>query len=243
VQGADGDDRVGHARATAKGWWTPEETCRHADRMLLLTFCSGIYIMVQTHTLKDPAMWFLVLSSIFNAYAYTGGPYPLGYFGLEKLSIAYLGLGEVFVLLYFGYAATLALAIAQRHRQNINWSQQLIWATVVGVLAVKLIVVNNLRDRHTDVRAGKRTTAVRFGRRFSLGVYFACDVIAYTFTLYQASVQQRGYLLLPLATLPMSWKEFRAVVRLEGPALNPHVGGAAKVQFLFCLLLTVAFLQ
>lgn len=242
VQGADTEKRVGHARATAKGWLTPTETCQAATLSLSITFACGLYLTIATSQLLNPIVWFVILSSIFNAFAYTGGPYPLGYIGLGKWSIAYSGLGEVFVMLYFGYTATLMLPyLLYCQGVNVAWGECFVYATAVGMLATNIIVVNNLRDRLTDVLVDKRTTAVRFGRRFGVSEYVFCLVMAISQTvvvvvLYSTSVVR----LLPLVILPIGVREARAVIIKEGEHLNRHVGGAAMLEFFFCVLVAVA---
>ena len=257
VQGADDKDkRIGPPRVTAQGWWTPSQTCRAATFFLSLTFLSGVYLAYLTEQLANPVVWFLILSSIFNAFAYTGGPYPLGYLGISNFSLAYTGLADLFVLLYFGYVATLMvpyLLYCQNSTADLPykslWTFHVCRATSVGWLAMKILIVNNLRDRKSDALVQKRTTAVRFGRTFGLVEYFVCDVIAYGAYLSEVvwndvppveGTQVRWSSFLPFLTLPLAMKEFYHVCRKEDAELNAHVGGAAKVQFLFCLLLTIA---
>ena len=243
VKGADTEKRVGQPRATANGWLTPNETCRAATGMLSLTFASGLYLLIETNQTSNPFAWFLVLSSIFNAFAYTAGPYPLGYIGLENFSIAYSGLGEVFVLLYFGYVATLMLPyLSSCQGQPIDWVSQFSYGTAVGLLATNIIIVNNLRDRHTDALAHKRTTAVRFGRGFALTEYTISALVSYVIVAWEAIRQSDPWKLLPLVAAPLAVQETRAVFSKEGQSLNKHVGGAAKVQFLSCILLSIGFL-
>ena len=243
-QGADDPkQRVGQARATAQGWITPDTTFRAAMGTLSLTFACGLALMkLATGTLNDWTLWMIILTSIFCAIAYTGGPYPLGWL-LGKWSIAYAGLGEIFVMLYFGYAATLTIPYAVSLKEEVLlviWTRQVLYATQVGLLATNIIVVNNLRDRHSDARVHKRTTSVRFGRAFSLLEYQLCMWISYALVVIEF-VQYTHSLasLLPLLSFPMAAQEAKAVAYKEGADLNPHVGGAAKVQLLFCLLLSV----
>ena len=285
VKGADTKERVGQARATAQGWLTPTQTCVAATTTLAVTLASGMYLVDAVHQWRNPYLWFLILSSIFNAFAYTGGPYPLGWIGLSNWSIAYAGQGDVFVFLYFGLVATLMLPylmLLQRNDGNVTseaastrvkWSYQLIYAIQVGLLATNIIVgkfqlirpddmvldisetctdlsfrfgthtVNNLRDRHTDVSAGKRTTAVRFGRNFSIAQYILNNLAVSCLTVYNFVAEDYDITcLLPLLCQPLVQKETTAVMRKEGAALNPHVGGAAKVQLAFCVLLTTSLL-
>jgi 1,4-dihydroxy-2-naphthoate octaprenyltransferase len=253
VKGADTDKRVGHARATAQGWLTPETTCQAATGVLSITLAAGIYIAVAAQQLQNPFLWFLILSSVFNAFAYTGGPYPLGYVGLENISIAYSGLGDIFVFLYFGLTATLmlpylVLSVSDSNSDNtgdgvvpVDWKQHFLYATQVGLLATNIIVVNNLRDRHTDVSAHKRTTSVRFGRSFSVTEYMFCLVMSYSLVLLDWYWWAGCHVvrLLPLLSLPLARKEIVAIIQKDGATLNEHVGGTAKVQLLFCILLSL----
>ena len=153
VRGADTGARLGHARATARGWLTARQTCAAATLCLSATLAAGVFLVHATQQWRNPVLWFLVLSSVFNAFAYTSGPYPLGYVGLQDWSIAYSGLGDVFVFLYFGLVATLMLpyllhlqqtqtyqAAAADDGEKIDWFQQWMYATQVGLLATNIIV-------------------------------------------------------------------------------------------------------
>jgi 1,4-dihydroxy-2-naphthoate octaprenyltransferase len=236
VRGADTDKRVGQARATAMGWLTPKQTCIAATLMLTVTLLSGVYLLYSSSHLSNLGAWFLILSSVFNAFAYTGGPYPLGYLGLgDEVSIAYSGYGDIFVFIYFGLVATWMLPFLMYDELPIS---VIMHGVQVGLLAINVLVVNNLRDRRTDVSAGKYTTAVRFGRRFSLAEYCFCNFVAYLLVLVDAYHSQSLLRLAPLLSLVMVREETKAVFSKEGRFLNPHVGGAAKVQFVFCVLLS-----
>ena len=255
VKGADENRvKVGQGlRATAAGWITPQQTCFLATTALSLAFiiaCSLLSVVPSSSSSSsqlwnDGKLWFVFLSSIFNAFAYTGGPYPLGYLGLPPgFSITYYGLGELFVVAYFGLVAVSMIPHFQscRHNHNIDidWTSISVHGLVVGLLCTNILVVNNLRDIKTDRTVGKRTTAVRFGRGFSLVEYAVCGVLAYGLVCWEA-VRLRSYWhLLPLVSLPLACKEAKAVMTKAGSALNPHVGGAAKVQLAFCVLLSVA---
>lgn len=238
IQGADTEKRVGQPRATARGWLTPQQTCLASTIAVSITFGCGVALMFVTKQSQNAILWGIILSSVFNAFAYTGGPYPLGYLGIRNWSIAYSGLGEVFVFLYFGLAATLVLPYAL-YRTVSN--QQIIHAMQTGLLAVNIIVVNNLRDRLTDVHAGKRTTAVRFGRRFCEMEYITCNLVTFVLVCVNAIMEDgRPRKLLPLLSAILAFRETRAVLHKEGQDLNVHVGGAAKVQLLFSILTVVA---
>jgi 1,4-dihydroxy-2-naphthoate octaprenyltransferase len=212
-------------------------------------------------------MIFVVSSSLFNAVAYTGGPFPLGYIhpSLGNISIGYSGLGDLFVFLYFGIVATMGVpylyltkvecldvidAFFDHHRgdstakkllQVQSLRQTLIPSIPIGFLATAIIVVNNLRDRHTDIYAGKKTVAVRFGETFARAEYFLLVALSYGFCLYLALLENAFLALLPLLSLPMAITQLKAVALggKDGQDLNDHVGGTAKVQMVYCILLSI----
>ena len=104
VKGADDENRIGQARATQKGWLTPRQTAGLATLSLGLAHGIGAQLSRES----GRWMWFVTITSVFNAVAYTGGPYPLGYVGLGWVSLGYSGLGDLFVFAYFGIVATVA---------------------------------------------------------------------------------------------------------------------------------------
>jgi len=165
VKGADTAERLGTARVTQKGWISPRAVATGAS------FSLGVAGLVGMHLIEVGGwpMALVVVTSIFNAVAYTGGHYPLGLIHprLGDFSIGYLGLGDIFVLAYFGYVAVcgtyyLCSMPALVLPPHVVWA-----ATPTGLLATAIIVVNNLRDRKTDVKAHKMTLAVRFGATFA----------------------------------------------------------------------------
>lgn len=268
VKGADDEKRVGQARATQKGWLTPFQTAMASGLTLLLGLFLGIWFLVKMATAEDlragaseqqwqriTIMVFIVVTSIFNAFAYTGGPWPLGYIGLPNFSLGYSGLGDLFVFLYFGLVATLVppfLHVACNTLPDSIVDDRLYdllrifapYGIQVAVLATNIIVVNNLRDRHTDVFANKRTLAVRFGAAFCRVEYAINLMVAYGLVLLTidgtSSFASSAIDLLPLLSLPLAWKEWKAISQKEGAALNKHVGGAARLQLLFCVLLSIS---
>jgi 1,4-dihydroxy-2-naphthoate octaprenyltransferase len=269
VKGADTDKRVGQPRATQRGWLTPSQTATASGLILAMGFALGvsfIYNIVVSEgndhrTRNVLIMTLIVTSSVFNAFAYTGGPWPLGYIGLSNISIAYSGLGDVFAFLYFGLVATMTLPflyyvvtttnetpLLNKHTQQQQSSLSDVlypfvpYAIQVAVLVTNIIVVNNLRDRHTDVLVDKRTLPVRYGAKFCHLEYLINLEVAYGLVVCQSlsSSSSSLLLLLPLLTVPLAYKEWKAVCTKEGSALNEHVGGAAKVQLLFCILVSIS---
>jgi 1,4-dihydroxy-2-naphthoate octaprenyltransferase len=243
VMKVDTDQRVGQARATAKGWLSPKQTATAAVGTLCVTLLAGILLGYNTGQLQNGFYWFLILSSVFNAFAYTGGPFPLGLAGIPPTwSIARAGLGELFVFLYFGLVASCMLPYllwCQGRRSDLT--ADVLHGCQVGLLAVNIIVVNNLRDRYTDKTAKKLTTAVQFGRTFSLIEYCVCLTTAYASVLLDDKRKGGSYYqLLPLLSMPFAIVECLAVIQTEGSDLNKHVGLTALVETAFCVLLSLS---
>lgn len=219
-KGADTEARLGPLRAVQAGLLTPRAVRRGMWLVFLAATAVGLYLALQA----GPAILVIGIFSILAAIAYTGGPYPLGYHGL----------GDVFVFLFFGIVAVLGSAFV--HARSLP--ELAFYATVpVGALATAILVVNNLRDRETDVRAGKRTLAVRFGRRGALIEYYALLALSY---LMPVAVFALGLapapVLLPLLTAPLALSLARAVGREEGRALNARLAGTARLAFLHAAL-------
>lgn len=146
VRGADTADRVGPTRVTQAGLITPRAVRNAMVGSLLAAFAVGSYLVV----LGGWPIVVIGLSALACAVLYTGGPYPL----------AYHGLGDVFVFVYFGLIAVAGTFYVQA----LAWPPEAWWAGAgVGAMSTALLVVNNLRDRETDAGAGKRTLAVRLG--------------------------------------------------------------------------------
>jgi len=222
-KGADTSDRVGPVRAVQAGLLSAKSVRRGMLIVFALALCVGGYLT----SVAGPAIVVIGLASIAAAVAYTGGPYPLGYHGL----------GELFVLLFFGFVAVAGTAFVQVGRiPELAW-----WAAVpVGSLATAILVVNNLRDIATDAPAGKRTLAVRFGERGAVVEYALCLVTAYAVpALLFANGSAGPLVLLPFATLPLAVGLFLAVSRERGRALNPLLARTARLLFLQGILFAV----
>lgn len=211
-KGADGEDRIGPLRVVSAGLITAVAMKRAMIAAFLVAAAFGLYLV-------SVAGWPVVVigvASIMSGVAYTGGPYPLGYNGL----------GDVFVMLFFGFVAVCGTAFVQLgHVPALA-----IWAAVpVGALATAIIVVNNVRDRVGDERVGKRTLAVRFGRRFAIEEYAALLLVAYAVPL-MLGVTGLRWALLPLLTLPLAWVRLRALIEAtDGPAHNRCLAMTAQL--------------
>ncbi len=152
-KGADTGNRLGPTRVTASGLMDSKTVMRLATVFLVIAAGFGLLL----YQARGWPIIAIGLPSLFLAYGYTGGPFPL----------AYRGLGELFVVLFFGWVAVAGTVFIQTG----GWPREaLLLGLQVGLLSAVLISVNNLRDREEDAGTGKRTLAVRFGPKFAVAV-------------------------------------------------------------------------
>jgi len=219
-KGADTAERLGPTRAVQAGWIAPGAIRKGMALVFGLALLVGVYLTFAA----GPTIVAIGLASIAAAVLYTGGPYPLGYHGL----------GDVFVFLFFGIVAVCGTTFV--HTLDASWLA--LWASLpMGALSTAILVVNNLRDRETDARVGKRTLAVRFGRAGALAEYLLLLVLAYATPVALVAVGRLGPLsLLPLASIPLAVSLYRSVAREQGRALNPLLGKTARLLLVFAVL-------
>lgn len=216
-KGADTEHRLGPTRVVQSGLLSPSAVRRATALTFFLALLVGLY-------LAWVAGWVVVaigLASILAAVAYTGGPYPLGYNGL----------GDIAVFIFFGLVAVGGTAWVQAgYVPTLAW----IAAIPVGTLITAILVVNNVRDIATDRQAGKRTLAVRLGRRAVVAEYALLLAAAYaTPAALFLTGRLDAWVLLPLLTAPAAVVLFRSVSRDQGRALNPTLGRTAMLGVAF----------
>jgi 1,4-dihydroxy-2-naphthoate polyprenyltransferase len=212
-RGADGPDRIGPLRAVSAGLITAAAMKRAMVAAFVVASLFGLYL---TATVGWPIVA-IGLASIIAGIAYTGGPYPLGYHGL----------GDIFVLAFFGFVAVCGTAFVQLG----SVPSLAIWASLpVGALATAIIVVNNLRDRPTDARAGKRTLAVRLGRRGAIIEYTLLLATAYAVPLGLALCSHNAWRALPIITAPLAVIRVRQLIAAtSGPEFNASLAATAQL--------------
>jgi 1,4-dihydroxy-2-naphthoate octaprenyltransferase len=225
IKGADDEHRVGPARMTQKGLVSMRQMAWATSFAMGGALLVGIYLVMV-------AGWPVVaigLTGILAGIFYTAGPRPLGY----------LGLGEVLVFLFFGLAAVGGSYFVQ----TLTLTYEVIGiAASIGMLSSAILVVNNLRDRHTDVKVGKNTLAVRFGAGFSRFEYFLLVLLAYVAPIAFGLYTDHLWSLLVLLSLPLGLLNARDVFQKDSEALNPLLGKTAKLEGLFGLLFSVGVL-
>jgi 1,4-dihydroxy-2-naphthoate polyprenyltransferase len=221
-RGADGPDRIGPLRAVSAGLVSAAAMKRAMIAAFAVATALGVYLVAV-------AGWPVVaigVASILSGVAYTGGPWPLGYHGL----------GDLFVMVFFGFVAVCGTAYVQLGAVP---GVAIAAALPVGALTTAILVVNNVRDRATDERAGKRTLAVRLGRRAALAEYAALLALAYAVPVALA-LAGWTWAWLPVASAPLAIARLRAVLAAgDGPAFNRCLAATAQLLLVHGALLAI----
>ncbi len=222
-KGADTEHRLGPQRVTQSGLLSEKQVWLMGIVFLLLAVVCGVPLVLR----GGLPIVLLGLVSLFLAYGYTGGPFPL----------AYLGLGDLFVVLFFGLFAVGGTA----YLHSLQWSTPMLVAGLqIGFLSTVLIAVNNLRDSDTDVKVHKKTLAVRLGDgvvRLEIAILIA---LTYLLNLYYLVAIKQVYVLLTFAILPLGVLIIGLVYSIqEKRNLNKVLGLSALHQLLFAIILSI----
>ncbi|MFU8839695.1 MAG: 1,4-dihydroxy-2-naphthoate polyprenyltransferase [Nitriliruptoraceae bacterium] len=223
VKGIDTEARTGPRRAVASGLVTPAAMRRAIVVALLVAALAGL-------ALAWLAGWELLLVGLLAILAtlgYSGGPKPY----------ASAALGEVMVFVFFGVVATAGSAYVQDGRLS---ALALLVSVPMGLFAVALLVVNNLRDIPTDRQVGKTTLAVTLGDTRTRRLFAGLLLLPYLLLPGVALLAASGWALVPLASAPLAVASVRQVRGAAAPgALIPALGATARTQLVYAVLLTV----
>ncbi len=179
-KGADTEDRLGPVRATASGQLSVRAVYAVALVCLLVASIFG-WLLIQSRGWPILAIG---VPSLYLCYGYTGGPLPL----------AYRGLGELFVILFFGVVAVTGTVFVQTG----TWEPvALIMGVAIGCLSAVLISINNLRDVDEDRKHQKNTLAVKWGRKKALALLQVMTIVPYGVTGFVFGVEGGVFYFLP----------------------------------------------
>ena len=221
IRGTD-NDRIGPSRITAGGLAKPIQVKSAAFISFGVAAVAGLSLAISTS-------WWLIavgVISIAAAWGYTGGKNPYGY----------MGLGELFVFIFFGLVATVGSFYVQTEEIT---GQSILAGVIVGSLACAILVINNIRDRAKDEVVGKLTLAVRLGDKRSRILYSVLVIAPYLLT----SGFGTPWTLLTLLTLPMTISILKALWSgIQGVELIALLGKTGKLQMLFSLALSLALI-
>ena len=228
VHGADLVPREGPQRAVQSGVITAADMKRAMGLFAILSAVTGLLlIFIAFEPSQLPILLlFIVLGggAVAAAVLYTAGSNPYGY----------VGLGDLFVLIFFGWVGTMGTYFLQA--QSLNW---LIFlpATAVGLLSVGVLNVNNIRDIKSDALAGKHSIPVRLGAKKARQYHWFLLITAvFAATLYVILDFHSGWQFLYALSLPLLWKNGTAVSRTTDPLkLNPMLKQLSLTTLVFVI--------
>lgn len=220
VRGTDAQRR-GPVRLTATGLATP----RAVRTAAVLAFAVAAVVGAALSIVVNPWLLVVGVAAIVAAITYTGGPKPYGY----------IGLGEVMVLVFFGFVATVGSAYVQHATlPGVSW----VAALAAGLPACGILLANNVRDVDTDRVSGKRTVAVRLGAERARGLYVACVAGAIVAVVACGAFVPTA--LLALLALPLAVAPVRAMLtRHDPPGLIAALIGTVRLQLALAVLLAI----
>jgi 1,4-dihydroxy-2-naphthoate octaprenyltransferase len=221
-RGADTHARLGPLRVTQAGLLKPGQVLLGMWIVFGLAAMLGVYLYLE-------AGWpvlLIGLTSIAAAIAYTGGPFPFGYYGL----------GDLMVFIFFGPVAVCGTYFVQAGQV----SALAIWSSLpMGFLITAILVVNNLRDIATDRQVGKKTLAVRLGETGTRWEYLLCLLAAYLAPLLLGALGSTFWILLAWLSLPLGVSQTRLVWTQAGRPLNQALAGTGRLTLVYALLFSL----
>lgn len=221
IRGTD-SERVGPVRLTASGLASAQAVKGAAFISFALAAVAGLALAAMTS-------WWLIAvgaAAILAAWGYTGGKNPYGY----------IGLGELFVFIFFGLVATVGSYYVQVERITLD---SILISIPMGTFSCALLAINNIRDRALDAPAGKKTLAVRLGDRNARYLFALLISLGYLATL----ALLEPWILITLFSAPMAIALTRGVLGdVQGRELIPYLAKTGKLQLQFSILLSLALL-
>ncbi|MEO8233407.1 MAG: 1,4-dihydroxy-2-naphthoate polyprenyltransferase [Ignavibacteriota bacterium] len=226
LKGSDTKERKGPQRVLASGLISVKEMEWGIFFIFFLAFLLGLYLVYSVGLI---ILWIGVFS-IVAGLAYTAGPFPL----------AYNGLGDLFVFIFFGIVGTVGTYYL--HVQQFN-SLAFLISLPVGGLITNILIVNNYRDIEEDKSNGKNTLAVLFGKEFSRFEYVFFILVSFFVPfLLHFKYDFNFWVFLPYITLPVAITLVKMIYAFNGVQLNKTLELTAKFSALFGLLLSIGII-
>jgi 1,4-dihydroxy-2-naphthoate octaprenyltransferase len=224
-KGADTKERLGPLRVTQNGIFTYQQVMTAA----FICFCLAAVFAIPLLYKGGWPILFIGIFSLFFAYSYTGGPFPL----------AYLGLGDLFVILFFGVIAVTGMGFLHT---GLWLFEAFFLGIQIGLHCAILIAINNLRDIEGDKRVNKKTLPVRFGKSFARFEILLLAILPFIMNGYWFFEGFTWTSILPFLVLPIAIQIIILVFKTEPSSVyNKFLAKAAALHFLFALLLSVGF--
>lgn len=222
-RGADVTGRLGPLRVTQAGFLTPGQVMAGMGLTFGLAMLLGVYLVA----VGGWPILLVGLLSVASGIAYTGGPFPLGYNGL----------GDLFVFIFFGFAAVCGTYYVQAG----TVSAAALWAAVpIGALTTNILVVNNLRDIDTDRAVGKMTLAVRLGAQGARAEFLLLLGLAYVSPVLMWMVgAATPWVLATAFSLPWIASPLQLIIREKGRVLNQALAQTARLELVYGVFLSL----
>lgn len=224
-RGADTSERLGPQRAIQAGAATQKQVYAWGIAFFCMSLVFGIPLIYH----GGPIILLVLLVSIAAGYSYTGGPFPL----------AYAGLGDIFVIVFFGWTSTIAAYWLQSGR--LDWNAFLL-GTQIGFLCTLMIAVNNLRDVTGDKKVNKKTLPVRFGVHFGRMEIAILAIVPFLLNYFWFAQGYTYAAILPWLSFPLAIKLITKIWTTEpSKAYNGFLAIAAMLHLFFGLILSLGF--
>ena len=221
VKGVDIEGRKGPLRAAQSGLLSLPAL----QAGIVVTFAAAAAVGLYLVAIGGWPILVLGAAALLSAVAYTGGPFPIGYYGL----------GDLFVFVFFGLAGVCGTYYVQALALT---PAAVLAGAAVGALTTAILVVNNLRDIETDRQTGKRSLAVVLGPGATRLEYLLLLILAYAIPVVLWSTGQSAvWVLLPWLTAPLALRLYRRIGQTTaGKALNKALAGTANLDLAFSAL-------
>ena len=222
LKGAD-RNRVGPKRMLQAALISPLQMKKAIIILIIIGIISGIPLAIQ----GGIPIIIIGLSSFLFSYLYTGGPYPL----------AYNGLGDIFVFIYFGLIAVSGTYFLQTGTIDIS---AIYLATSIGAKNVLLLIINNIRDYKTDKIANKKTLVVSFGLYFGQCQTLLMVIISYiAMYMLALNIEQVNIFYITIISTPLSISILYDTLTKTSFQLNQTLGKISSLLILDCILLAI----
>ncbi len=225
LKGSDTKERLGPVRITASGMMPPRTVLK-----------VGVFVLLVAALLAIPLIWMrgwpivaIGIPSLWFSYGYTGGPWPL----------AYRGLGDLFVVLFFGLIAVTGSAFVQSGQWHV---EALVAGLQIGMLSTVLIAINNLRDVDEDKKTGKRTLAVRLGKTFARWEIIGLMLGAIALCAYWYGTNHLASRYAPVLLFFFLILIAQDISKEPSAALNKTLAKAGACLLLFSILISVGWI-
>lgn len=226
-KGTDTDERLGPKRVTQSGLLNPSQVKKGMFFSFFIALLIGCYLA----WIGGLPIVIIGSVAIISGYAYTGGPFPLGYNGL----------GDLFVFVFFGLVAVPGTYYLQGG--DLYNSTAILLGVIMGLMADCILIVNNIRDANNDIKTGKKTIAVIFEKPFSKIQYGVFTLIPFLvpFYLYHHLIPKLAIFLV-LFCLPIAIINIIDIYKKSGTSLNSLLANTARLQIVYTILLALGFL-